>query len=223
MFKTDSRSTYLGTFNFMVRIRILVVSAIAVWGACQSHAQTNPAVADAVRLTPGDRLVYYVKEDPRSTGPEKIIVSSLGELRFSVSRDSGVDIVLKVQDKTIEQIRAELKKKLDSDYYVNATVLLELDEKSTRQGQVYFDGAVQRKTLALDPGKKTTLYEALLQVGYTEWAKLSNVKVVRINQATGKLETHTINVDDAKKNPKKDFELQDGDRVTVDEKLFNFK
>jgi hypothetical protein len=63
----------------------------------------------------------------------------------------------------------------------------------------------------------------LTQVGTTEFARLSKVRVERLDPATGKTKEIFVNIEAVNKGERdQDLELQDGDRITVSEKWFNF-
>ncbi len=156
---------------------LFLTIAICLCRAARAAETNAPPVqdpGDTYVLVTSDKVAYSIKEDPiRATVPDFVLVSSLGQMRFPVSHGFDTYVIVDARDKTIKQVREELKKELDSKYYQNATVTLTLDQKSARSAQVYFTGQVRNGVLTLKEGVPTTLYEALVQVGFTEFANLT--------------------------------------------------
>jgi len=140
-----------------------------------------------------------------------------------VSRGSDIAFTLVVKGKTVEEVRREIKEKLDADYYHNAQVKLELREIAARPGQVIFIGKGTRgNILLLQPGEEKRIFEAVYQVGVTEWANLRKVKLTRVDPATQKTETKIIDLEEIKKgNRTNNIILRDGDIIDVPEKAIN--
>lgn len=93
--------------------------------------------------------------------------------------------------------------------------------KAQSGGQVAFFGAVRGNGLlgnlfTLIPGGTTSLSQALLQVGFAENARMSQVKFTRVNPETKLPETKTVNLLGLKRGETtEEILLQDGDRVEV--------
>jgi protein involved in polysaccharide export with SLBB domain len=172
------------------------------------------------RLDKGDKVEFSIEEDPvKSGGPQELIVLPLGDINFPVSRNSDLLIPIRAAGKTIDEVKASLKAKLDADYYQNATVFLRPKEQAPRRAQVLFTGQVRTSILNLNGGETVTLFEALLRVGTTEFAHLKKVTVHRKSGAAGKPETLVLDVAAMQKGDRsKDISLQDGDLVEVPEK-----
>jgi protein involved in polysaccharide export with SLBB domain len=91
-----------------------------------------------------------------------------------------------------------------------------------RVGQVTLSGAVLGKIVRLEPGKPKTLREALSEAGPTEFARLSRVRVDRVDPATGETKKFLIDIEAIEKGDRsKDLQLLDGDRIMVPERWFN--
>jgi protein involved in polysaccharide export with SLBB domain len=179
----------------------------------------------AYQLNPLDKLTVSVEQDPVPGKPVEIVVTSLHNIDVPVSRCCEATLSLNVRGKTLGEVQSELKTKLESQYYKNATVHLKLVDRdlSRRVGQVWLRGAVRANVAPLEAGKRKTLWEVLTQVGTTEFARLSKVRVERMDQATGQTKAFFVNIEAVNKGDRnQDVELQDGDRITVSEKWFNF-
>jgi protein involved in polysaccharide export with SLBB domain len=179
----------------------------------------------AYQLNPLDKLAVSVEEDPVPGKPVEIAVSSLFNIEVPVSRCCERTISINVRGKTVAEAQAELKAKLEAQYYKTAAVHLKLVDRdlNRRVGQVWLRGAVRGNVAPLEAGKRKTLWEVLTQVGTTEFARLSKVRVERLDQATGETKSFYVNIEAVNKGERnQDIELQDGDRITVAEKWFNF-
>jgi hypothetical protein len=229
--------------------RLMLVALATSLALAISQAQDAPATPDkapaegaqpaekpaepAAKIKPQDQLLYEVKEDPIAPTAgfdvQKLRVGALGEVRFLVSRGYGDTIPVKVTGRTVEEVREELRVKLEADYYQKATVVLQLDSASAAEaqqgGQVHFYGEV-KGVVRLKPGETKKLSEALIEIGWSEFSDLKRVKIHRPDPATGERKTIIFNVHEVLHPPKnkpapKDFELQDQDRVQVEAKTFN--
>lgn len=177
------------------------------------------SVAPAYKLSPMDKLSVSISQDPIPGKPVEINVSPLGDLTIPVSRCCEDSLtVTNIAGKTIEDVEKQLKQRLEEEFYEKATVQLRLIDPTRRKGQVLLRGAVRGSMVQLDPGKPKTLFEALTEVGYTEYANLKKVKLDRPGQTVKYFDIQAV----GKGDRTKDVELQDGDRVTVDEKFWNF-
>lgn len=184
----------------------------------RAQAPVNAAAVEE-RLKTGDKLLYSVVEDPiKAPIQDDVLVNSRGEANFLVSRAYNELLTLNVAGKTLSQVQAELKEKLEANYYKQATVHLKLKEASMRSGQVLLFGSVRNSFVVIQPGEQKKLLEAVLQAGPNEFANLKKVKLSRIDPETGALDVKTINVEDIKKNPTKDIYVRDGDRIEIPER-----
>ncbi len=201
---------------------------------------TNATASVSTNLTPTevqfttyilgqqDKIGYHIDEDPVKANDFLVLtVSAIGEVYFPVSvsfQDTQIPIVAK--GKTLAQVQAELKTKLEAEYYNKATVRLRLLDPNRKAGQVIFTGET-RGILSLPPGETKSLSQALVQLGYSEFANLKKVEVSRADPSNNGKPAAPIIVDiDAvlnKNDRSKDLILQDGDYVKVSQKWFNIK
>lgn len=215
------------------------LALLLVWGAAGAAAaqtggtnatppaSTNAPVrpGDDFRLGVGDKLLYWIEDDPvKGAEPDTVTVNALGNATFRVTRGSDLSLTLNVAGRTLAETVAEIKRRLDADYYHDARVKLELKETTPRFGQVLFIGRGTRgNMLQLLPGEEKRIFEAVFQVGVNEWANLRKVKLIRVDPATQKTETRTIDLEDIKKgNRANNIILQPGDIIDVPERTFNF-
>ncbi|MBX3748023.1 MAG: hypothetical protein KF833_22170 [Verrucomicrobiae bacterium] len=200
----------------------LAPALVAPWSGAQESAALEPPPKHVLRA--GDRIQYRIAEDPvRGPAPLLVVVNSVGEVSFPVSRDSDLRITLLVRGKTVEEVREDLTRSLLADYYHRATVELTLGEKIVTPGRVQFFGEMSA-TLPLTPDTPPLLLsDAILQLGFTPDADLRRVKVHRLDPDSQQSRTLEINVRSILREGirERDLILQDGDRVEVRTKWFN--
>lgn len=206
---------------------LVLCLAAAGLEAQENPSQTNapvPPTAVEYKLGPQDKLTFLIEEDPIKTGQsETLTVSALGDVQIPVSRGYDEKINVQAKGRTVNEIQAEIKAKLEKDYYQRATVHIRMVDQSRRVGQVLFYGMV-RGTVELFPSEQKTLSAAIIQLGYNEFANLKKVKLHRIDPATKESKTTVVDVKGIldTNDRKKDVILQDGDRVEVPERGFIF-
>jgi hypothetical protein len=224
--------------NWKIRT-LLTVYLLGAWVATaapankpspSANAETNSTPAakvlntsDAYQPVPMDKFIFRIQEDPSKGGEEMLTVSSLGEIRFPISRGAGEVITVSTRGKTLAEIKKELKQQLDAEYYQDATIFLRLQDQNVRPGKVYITGAI-KQNIDLLPGDPKSVFTALLQVGSNDFANLKRVKLWRLNPKTQKDEFQVIDVKSMLDGGtrEKDVLLQDGDRIEVPEKSFIF-
>lgn len=204
----------------LIAILILLAALVSPPAqAAEQKADASPSLSVQVKLMPGSKLAYNIAQDPiKPQIPADILVNARGEAVFPVSGGYPETITLQAAGKTVEEVRTELKKILDSEFYNDADVSLNLKEQAARPGQVLLFGSVRNSFVLIQPGETKRIFEAILQAGPNEFANLKKVKLNRINPTTGKLETQIINVEAIKKDPTKDIQVFDGDRIEVPER-----
>ena len=196
-----------------------------------ANSATNNATDNANRdLRVGDAMRYTIAEDPvnsNGTDPMDVFVTDIGDAHFPVSRGTDRIVTLVAKGKKLDDLRQELTKRLEEEFYHHATVSLNLYSSGRKNLQgsgpkAIFYGEV-KGTVPLREGERMTVTEAIIQMTYTEWADLRKVKISR-KGSTGRPEIIKVNVDEImKKNLlDKDVELMDGDRVDVPAKTFRF-
>ena len=181
-------------------------------------ASPNTCVADdKYKLRPGDRVAFQVLED--KDAPKSLVVADSGELDVPyLGRVSAVD-------KTCKELAAELKKLLEKEYYIRATVVLAVDVANKFIGRVYVWGQVRNQgPVDFGLGENLTAGKAILRAGgFADFANKKRVKIVRaLPDATGK-QTFELNLADIleRGHPEKDIPLQPDDFIIVPSRLIN--
>jgi len=196
---------------------------------------TNSAVADQENrdIKPRDTLKFNILEDPEGRGLFPLVqVTDFGDAQFPISASTQEYITIKAAGRHLADLRAELKQKLDADFYQDATISLDLhsvagaDQRGgglLNSGRVLIYGSVNA-TIPLKDEQKLTLSEVFAMLGgQTQYANLKKVEVMRMDPVT-KQSTPMI------KNVKKmldgdlseDIPLMDGDRIKVEDRKVIF-
>lgn len=173
------------------------------------------------KLNYKDVLRFRIEEDPvKSTEPLEVVVTALGYASFPVCRNSDTVLTLNVRGKTLAQVKAELKEKLDAEYYNDCHIYLQLLTSNLAFGQAYFFGRV-RGVVKLTPGEPKTVTEAIIELGFDDFADLKRVRINRMDPQTQKIKVINVNVKKVLDGDRTlDQVLQDGDRVEVPEVTF---
>lgn len=191
----------------------------------EAAPSTGEKLVSAHRLSVQDKLLYSIEEDPiKGTQAETIAVNAVGETNFRISRGTDISISLRVLGRSIDDVKEELKRQLDADYYNDAHVRLTLQDSIARSGMVLFIGNGTRGgSLPIIPGEEKRIFEAVYQIGINQWANLKKVKLSRPDPATKKAATREIDLIKIKEGDRTDnVLLQDGDIVEVPEKVVIF-
>ena len=199
-----------------------VDAAAAAPTSLTTGGEVGPGVQHELRA--GDRLRFRIAEDP-ATGKDPIVVAvnTVGEASFPVSRESDLRVTLGVRGKTLKQVKELLTVKLLDEYYNQATVELNLEEKILTPGKVQFFGEM-RGTFPLSPDQPPMmLSEQMLQMGVPEFADLKRIKIHRVDPLTQATKIIEVDVRSIIRGGQrvKDVPLQDGDRVEVPQKWIN--
>lgn len=204
-------------------MRLAIIILMCVSALLETRAQgAAPAVAAAsasYQLSPMDKVSVSIAQDPVVGRPIEMNVSPLGDLTIPVSRCCEDSVTVNVRGKTVEEAEKEIKQRLEGDYYEKATVTVRVIDPTRRKGQVLLRGAVRQSSISIDPSKPKTLYEALTEAGTTEYANLKKVKLDRVGSPIKYYDMTAVEKGDRTK----DVELQDGDRITVDESFFKLR
>lgn len=171
-----------------------------------------------------DRLQFRIAEDPiPDRNPIGVVVNTVGEASFPVSRDSDIRLNLRVRGKTLAEVRAELKRQLEQSYYHQATVTLMLDDKKFSPGKAIFIGEVQGTVPILPDEPPKMLSETVMSLRPSDYADLKRVKLNRVDPQTKATETRVIDVRRIMRENVRDedVELRDGDRIEVPAKWIN--
>lgn len=195
--------------------------------AQQSSTAAAAGGAPEYRLVQQDKLLFRIEQDPvKGDGNLTFSVTSQGDLYLPITQAApGQTLVFKAVGKTVDELRREIKTRLDEEFYVDATVHLRLVDQSRRFGQVIFSGAV-RGAVPLPPGEPVTVSQAINKLGYDDFAKLSKVKVMRTDPVSKKVQEIIVNVEAVLKkgDHSQDLVLQDNDVVNVPDQtsIFGF-
>jgi protein involved in polysaccharide export with SLBB domain len=204
----------------------VVVLALVAWPEALVAQERSGTTAATARYTlrTSDRLQFRIAEDPvRGSAPLTVAVNSVGEASFPVSRESDIRITVQVRGKTLEEVKAELRRRLLAEYYNKATVELALAEKILTPGKVQFFGEMSATMPLLPDSPPLYLSDAILQAQPSEYADLRRIKVHRVDPITQESRVIQVNVRDILRNGRRDEDLilQEGDRVEVPTKWLN--
>ncbi|HEX4085355.1 MAG TPA: polysaccharide biosynthesis/export family protein [Chthoniobacteraceae bacterium] len=170
----------------------------------------------------GDIVSFSIAQDrdPAQT----MRVTDTGELDFSFFPKIGR---ISVVGRTCAEVAAELKRKLEADYYNQADVTLGISQVNlaASRGRVYLSGMVRAPgPQDLPSNEHTTVCDAIIRAGgVAEFGDDKKIKVTRTGK-DGKSTTYIVNykavVDGGHRD--KDMELEDGDYINIPRKFINF-
>ena len=217
-------------------IRLTGVAAILL--AAQLTGRSQGVVPRAVPVTPGyqaqpgyapqQERMQVVDPDKKLSAGDMVTVEIVedkeGGLPRVVTATGQIDVPpvgrIQVSGKTTAEAGADIKRKLEADYYYHATVKLNIDRVSpiqVRAGTVILSGQVRiAGPQEMIAGEPLRLSNAILKAGgFTEWARQSKVRVTRqVNGATQSTEYDVKQIIE-KGDEKADPILKDGDRIFV--------
>lgn len=183
--------------------------------------KNKPAVEpadDSRALEVGDKVSFRIAEDD---DPSVVLaVASSGEIEFPLAGR------VRAAGRTCKDVAAEVKRRLDSKYYRDATISLALEsETQAPLGKFFVSGQVQRQgPIEIMRGEKMTVAGAILNAGgFADFADRRRVRLIRPGP-DGKSETFKIDVKAVleKGDVSKDLEVRPGDFILVPERMFNF-
>jgi protein involved in polysaccharide export with SLBB domain len=195
----------------------------------REYLSTTIINPDTREFKPGDSFLFSIKEDPTKGGGgiQTIKVNDAGDAIFPVSFSSKLYVKVNVKSMKLEDIRQKVKSLLDEDYYNDATVFVEFTQANRSRVeqdlQVQIYGEMQG-VVYLRENEVKRVSDAILSLSRSPFADLRRVRLHRIDSDTGKEEIKTINVDKILREGDRsaDEVLQDGDRIEVRPKTFNF-
>jgi polysaccharide export outer membrane protein len=174
---------------------------------------------DKYKLRVGDKISLQILEDRDL--PKGLVVADSGELDVPyVGR-------VAASDKTCKQLAAELKARLEKEYYYRATVIIALDVANKFLGRVYVWGQVRNQgPIDIAVNENLTAGKAVLRAGgFGDFANKKKVKVVRSggadNAAKQNFELNMVDILEKGKT-EKDMVLQPDDFIIVPSRLINF-
>jgi polysaccharide export outer membrane protein len=160
-------------------------------------------------LYPGDRMQINVFDHPDLT--VIIHVPTNGIISFPLIGD-----VTGLVGRTVENLRGELKRRLEDGYITEANITVSFLEFGPRNA--YLMGNVANPSaVPLNPFTPTTALQAISKAGgFTEGADRSSVRVVRDDPATGKKTALPVPAGDT--DASADVVLKPGDLIVVPRK-----
>jgi polysaccharide export outer membrane protein len=170
----------------------------------------------------GDIVTFSIAQDREQ--PQVMRVTDTGELDFSAFPKIGR---ISVVGRTCAQVAADLKRRLEADYYNAADVALGINQVNilSSRGKVFITGNVRAPgPQELPANERTTVSNAIIRAGgFDKFANEHKVKVTRKDR-TGKAQSFTVDVKSiiVGGHMEKDVELQDGDYINVPQNVINF-
>jgi polysaccharide export outer membrane protein len=191
------------------------------YGAPQPETGSLGAPDPSKPLGRGDIVTFSITQDREP--PQVMQVTDTGELDFSVFPKIGR---VSVVGRTCAQVEAELKHKLEADYYNVADVNLGINRVNilSSRGKVYITGNVRATgPQDLPSNERTTVSNAIIRAGgFDKFADGKHVKVTRKDK-TGRAQSFIVDVASViNGHLERDVELEDGDYINVPQKLINF-
>ncbi len=171
------------------------------FGAASARGQ----VSDSYRVQPTDVLIIEVANEPKLAAKEFRVAAS-GEVSYPFI--GGV----RAAGRTTVEIQEEVKRLLETDYLVNAQVLVQV--RDFRKKIVSVFGQVNRPGLIeIPPERKMTAIEAISAAGgLTRLARQSSIQLIR----EGRKDPTVYSLDDLK-NPDQPIYVENGDMIFVPE------
>jgi len=196
-----------------------IVTAAAPSTTNRPNSVATNTLDDKFRLGIGDRLSYRIVEDLEEAKP--LVVTDSGDVEIPlIGRVPALE-------KTCKQLAAEIKSKLEEDYYHTATVILAVDLFNRSRGKVYLVGYVRVPGPQDIPSDETfTVSKALMHAGgFADYADKKHVRITR-NGGFGQPGGKTFDVDVGavleEGRAEKDIKLEVGDLIYVPSRLFKF-
>ena len=199
MIYTDFPSGLRPVIDWMRRLILIAGMGFLLGGAVRGQ------VSESYKVQPTDILIVEVANEPKLAARE---------FRVSASGDISYPFIggVRAANRTIEEIQTELKRLLETDYLVNAQVLVQV--KDFRKKLVSVFGQVNRPGLIeIPPERRMTVIEAITAAGgLTRLARSSGIQLIR----EGKKDPMLYNMEELK-NPDRPVYVESGDVVFVPE------
>lgn len=217
---------------------VAILLAAQVTGRSQGVPRAvpvSPGFSAQPAYPPQERMQVVDPDKKLSAGDQvtiEIVEDKEGGLPRVVTAAGAIDVPplgrVQVAGKTTTEAAADIRRRLEADYYYHATVKLNIDRVSptvvnrgtvTISGQVRVPGPQQ-----MIEGEALTLSVAIQKSGnFTEWANQGKVKLTRL--VGGKPEDKEYDVEKIIRdnNPNADPVLENGDRVFVPKTWFRIK
>jgi protein involved in polysaccharide export with SLBB domain len=169
----------------------------------------------------GDVVTFSIIQDREA--PQTMRVTDTGELDFSAFPKIGR---ISVAGRNCAQVAADLKRRLEADYYYHADVTLGINQVNhlDSRGKVYLSGNVRAPgPQDLPYNEHTMVSTAIIRAGgFDKYANESKVQITRRDK-DGKTVKFYVNVKAVIEGGHldKDVEVQDGDYIYVPQNFIN--
>lgn len=170
-----------------------------------SSAQTQLVLTDSYQIQATDILVIEVVNEPQ-LGAKEFRVSSNGEVSYPFIG------AIAAAGRTTVEVQREVKRLLETDYLVNAQVIVQVRE--FRKAHVAVFGSVNRPGLIpIPPEQRMSVMEAIAAAGgFTRLARTRNIELTR----AGFDQPMRFRVEELT-NPEKIVYVEPGDTIFVPE------
>ncbi len=215
-----------------------VTSTNAPTGTNATAVVDQPVIDPETReLKPRDVFRYRVHQDPVG-GVEslRVTINDAGEALFNVTRADSTYVTVKAAGKRMGEVHELLRKQLEAEYYVTASVDLSLETVAANAGTggagilgttaladipkvIIFDQ--HQGTYPILEGRRLMLSDIMIQMPQNPFANRAKVEILRLGADGKPLPPIRVNVDDLilKNDRSLDVELKDGDRIRVPKKI----
>lgn len=194
-------------FRFASRraIETAILWCVLLAGCLVGALSTRGQVSESYKVQPTDILIVEVANEPKLAAKE-FRVSANGEISYPFIGP------VKAADRTTVQIQEDIKRLLETDWLVNAQVLVQV--RDFRKKLVAVSGSVAKPGLIeIPPERRMTAFEAITAAGgLTRLGRQSGIQLIR----EGKKEPTLYNLDELK-NPEKPVFVESGDLIYVPE------
>jgi protein involved in polysaccharide export with SLBB domain len=184
-----------------------VVSAIVIFILCWAGAAT--AQTSNYPIGAGDVLHVAIYAGGEQQEDFTAAVSPSGTITTPLLGDVPVNGLL------ASQVSDLLSRRFAAGYYVNPRVLVSVTEYA---GKVYVFGEVHRPGAYAVKDGLTALNACILAGGFSDYAALNRVKVIRQGQT--RTDVFTIDLGKVRKGKKPDMVLRPGDKIEVPHRKF---
>lgn len=191
--------------------------------------------SESRELKARDTFRYRIHEDPVGGAESlRVTINDAGEALFNVTRSDSTYVAVKAAGRRIQDVRQELKQKLEAEFYIRATVDLSLETVAPIGGTG--GGAAAAAALATLPkvvvygelqgsfiipeGQRLMLSDIMIGMPKNPFAALNKVEIQRLGPDGKALPSIVVDVEEliTKNNRSLDVELKDGDRIRVPKK-----
>ena len=194
----------------------VVVPALPPTNHAAATALGSYTLDDKRKLLPGDRVSFQIVED--RTNAVSLLVAESSELDIPYLGR------LNVSGLTCKQLAADIKARLEQDYYHRATVIIGMDAMAKVLGKVYVWGPVRTQgPIEVPANENFTASKAILRAGgFGDFANKKEVKVVR--KTPGGNVTFKVNMVEVleKGNTDQDVALEPEDFIIVPQRAVNW-